>query len=79
MLTIIDNALNSITRMLMPVSPLALLAKLSSARCSFSPAAGTKLLNTNDNNMSRAGANTGNTENIANTATISGTSETSVV
>ena len=43
------------------------------------PADGTKLLNTKLTSVSRAGWNIGNTENIANTATVSGTSETSVV
>src|SRR3546814_9631287 len=47
--------------------------------CTASPAAGTKLLNTKLTSVSRAGWNTGNTENIANTATVSGTSDTSVV
>ena len=79
MLIIIDSALNSITRMLTPVSPLALSAKLCSAACTFSPAAGTKLLKTKLISVSRAPANTGNTANIASTATVSGTSDTSVV
>ena len=79
MLIIIASALNSITRMLMPVSLLALAAKPSMVSCTASPAAGTKLLNTKLTSVSRAGWNTGNTENIANTATVSGTSDTSVV
>ena len=79
MLTIIEIALNNITRMLMPVSPLALLAKTFSASCTCRPAAGTKLRNTKSSKVSRALSNTGNTENIASAATISGTSETSVV
>src|SRR5690348_5315415 len=79
MLIIIDSALNNITRMLMPVSLLALAANPSMVFCTASPADGTKLLNTKLTSVSRAGWNTGNTENIANTATVSGTSETSVV
>ena len=79
MLIIIASALNSITRMLMPVSLLAFAANPSMVACTASPVDGTKLLNTKLISVSRAGWNTGNAENIANTATVSGTSETRVV
>jgi len=82
MLTIIDTALKNITSRLIQVSLLALSAKSSSACCIRSPAAGTKWRNTKSTSVSRAFSscgNTGNTESIASTATINGTSDTKVV
>ena len=79
MLIIIDTALKNITRMLIPVSLLALSAKPFRYSCTCSPAAGTKLLKTNSISVVRASAKAGNAAKIASEATISGTSDTSVV